>query len=185
MAMIGATPSSDRLLWISTVIRVVLGATMLYAGLLKLLEPSQALRAVQAYRILPPSLDDVFAYGLPLLEMTVGVLLVVGLGTRAAAWITGGLMVVFIAGIASAWTRGLSIDCGCFGGGGDVAATGKVSRYVSEIVRDTGLLVLAGWLVRFPRSRLALDQVVEPGESPNGPGGSGDDRDEKHEESSR
>ena len=115
MAMIDTTARSDRLLWVSTVARVLLGATMLYAGIIKLTEPGQALRAVQAYRILPPSIDDIVAYGLPLLEMAVGALLLLGLSTKTAAWVTGGLMVVFVAGVASAWIRGLSIDCGCSG----------------------------------------------------------------------
>jgi uncharacterized membrane protein YphA (DoxX/SURF4 family) len=185
MAMIDTVSRSDRLGWVSTVVRMVLGATMLYAGILKLLEPSQALRAVQAYRILPPAIDDIVAYGLPLLEMAVGALLLLGLGTRPAAWITSGLMVVFIAGVASAWLRGLSIDCGCFGGGGDVAAAGKVGRYTAEILRDVGLLTLAVWLVWFPVSRLALDQVVDPGDPSDETDGYGDDRNETYEESSR
>ena len=144
MAMIDTVSRSDRLAWVSTVVRMALGATMLYAGVLKLLEPSQALRAVQAYRILPPAIDDIVAYGLPLLEMAVGALLLLGLGTRPAAWITSGLMVVFIAGVASAWIRGLSIDCGCFGGGGDVTAAGKVGRYTAEILARRGFAGACG-----------------------------------------
>jgi uncharacterized membrane protein YphA (DoxX/SURF4 family) len=183
MAMIDATARSDRLLWVSTAARVLLGATMVYAGFAKLSDPGQALRAVQAYRLLPPAIDDFVAYGLPLLEMAVGVLLLLGLGTKAAAWITGGLMVVFIAGVASAWVRGLSIDCGCFGGGGDVAATGKVTRYVSEILRDVGLVALAVWLIRFPASRMAMDRVIGPVSDETT--WHGVDRDERHEEPSR
>jgi uncharacterized membrane protein YphA (DoxX/SURF4 family) len=171
---------SRRLTWISTVVRVGLAGVMLYAGVAKLLEPGQALRAVQAYRILPPSIDDVFAVGLPLLEVTVGVLLLLGLGTRLAAWVAGGLMVVFIAGVASAWIRGLSIDCGCFGGGGDVAAAGKTWRYTSEILRDVGFLILAAWLIRFPKSLVAVDRVLDPGDLPGEFGQDGDDvRDEE------
>jgi len=147
--------------------RTVLGATLFYAGIVKLLEPGQALQAVQAYRILPSSLDDVVAIGLPLLELVIGVLLLLGLGTRLAAWVAAGLMVVFIAGVASAWIRGLSIDCGCFGGGGDVAPSSKAWRYTSEILRDVALLLVAIWLIRIPKSRLALDNLIYPIESPN------------------
>ena len=50
-----------------------------------------------------------------------GALLLAGLLTRGAAAVAGLLMLVFVAGIASAWARGLSIDCGCFGTGGPVA----------------------------------------------------------------
>jgi uncharacterized membrane protein YphA (DoxX/SURF4 family) len=172
--------SSPRQQWISTVARIGLGVVMIYAGTVKLLEPRQALRAVQAYRILPASLDDIVAFGLPILEVAVGLLLVLGLGTRLAAFVTGGLMVVFIAGVASAWIRGLSIDCGCFGGGGDVPSASKSWRYTFEIIRDLGLLAMAIWLVWFPTSRLAVDQLV--GDVAEDMGEDGGDRNEKHEE---
>lgn len=155
--MLVAGSESQR--WISTGARVGLGGVLLYAGVAKLLQPDEAVRAVQAYQILPPSVDDFVAYALPLIEVAVGVLLILGLGTRLAAWIAGLLMVVFIGGVASAWIRGLSIDCGCFGGGGEVPAAGKAWRYAGEILRDIGFLGLASWLVVFPISRLALDRL--------------------------
>jgi uncharacterized membrane protein YphA (DoxX/SURF4 family) len=178
--MVDTTTRSNRLAWASTVVRVALGLILIYAGFAKLVEPSQALRAVQAYRILPPSIDDVVAIGLPLLELTVGVLLVIGLGTRPAAWVAGGLMVVFIAAVASAWIRGLSIDCGCFGGGGDVAAADKTWRYTSEILRDTGFLALALWLIRFPASHLTMDDLIATRDLPDEIGQDGDQQ--THEE---
>ena len=52
-------------------------------------------------------------------------------------------MIVFIAAVSSAWARGLSIDCGCFGGGGQVAA--GQTKYLQEILRDVGLLALAAF----------------------------------------
>lgn len=155
--MLVAGSESQR--WISTAARIGLGGVLLYAGVAKLLQPDEAVRAVQAYQILPPSVDDFVAYALPLIEVAIGVLLILGLGTRLAAWIAGLLMVVFIGGVASAWIRGLSIDCGCFGGGGEVPAAGKAWRYVGEILRDIGFLGLASWLVLFPTSRLALDRL--------------------------
>ena len=58
---------------------------------------------------------------LPVLEVVVGLCLVLGLLTRGAAVVSALLFVAFIVGIASAWARGLQIDCGCFGGGGTTA----------------------------------------------------------------
>ena len=86
----------------------------------------------------------------------VGLLLLAGIGTRPAAAASGVLMIVFIAGVGSAAVRGLSIDCGCFGGGGAVPP--DQTAYGAEIARDIGLLLLAGWLVARPRSRLSLER---------------------------
>ncbi|MCX6419466.1 MAG: DoxX family protein, partial [Actinobacteria bacterium] len=68
----------------------------------------------------------------------------------------GALMFVFILGISQAAIRGLSIDCGCFGGGGQVAA-GK-TKYLVEIFRDIGLLGIALVLAKFPRGKFGLDR---------------------------
>jgi len=64
-------------------------------------------------------------------------------------------MFIFVAAIAQAWARGLSIDCGCFGGGGQVAP-GK-TRYLEEILRDLGLAITALYLIRYPLGRFGIE----------------------------
>jgi uncharacterized membrane protein YphA (DoxX/SURF4 family) len=140
---------------ISTVARLVLGVVLLVAGALKVADPVASEQAVAAYELLPQALVAPVGWALPFAEVALGLLLIVGYGTRVAAFAGGVLMVLFIAAVGSAWARGLTIDCGCFGGGGQVAP--GETKYLQEILRDLGLLVLAAWLVRFPRSRFALD----------------------------
>jgi hypothetical protein len=70
------------------------------------------------------------------------------------------LFVAFIIGISSAWARGLEIDCGCFGGGGQLE--GASSKYPGEIARDVGLLLASMWLVVRPRTRWSLDSLISP-----------------------
>src|SRR5699024_3282797 len=65
------------------------------------------------------------------------------------------LLLVLIAGVASAWARGLKIDCGCFGGGG-VDESVTWADYAEEILRDIGFMLLAVWLMVLPRSPLSL-----------------------------
>jgi hypothetical protein len=65
-------------------------------------------------------------------------------------------MFIFIIAIAQAWARGLNIDCGCFGGGGTVAA--EDTRYLQEILRDLGLVFLAAYLVRYPLTKFSIDK---------------------------
>src|SRR5262245_45492374 len=107
--------------WITVVVRVLLAAVLGYAGYATFSQPP-GLRelAVSAYQIVPHSLVPAMAVGLPLLEMVFAAMILLGLATRLMAVCVGLLFIVFIAGIISAWARGLSIDCGCFGGGGTV-----------------------------------------------------------------
>ena len=153
------SPVLDYQEWITVVVRVALAAILGYAGYAKFTEPQGLQKlAVSSYRILPDGLVTPVAYGLPVLEMALAAMILLGFATRLMAICVGLLFVVFIAGIISAWARGLSIDCGCFGGGGTV---GKgETHYLREILRDLGFLVLATWLVVFPRGRLALDRVL-------------------------
>jgi uncharacterized membrane protein YphA (DoxX/SURF4 family) len=109
---------------------------------------------VPAYRLLPEALVAPVAFGLPVVEIAVGLALIVGVFVRTAAIASAVLLVVFLAGVGSAWARGLQIDCGCFGGGGAVAAAD--TAYPAEILRDSALLLVALALARWPRSRLAL-----------------------------
>jgi uncharacterized membrane protein YphA (DoxX/SURF4 family) len=128
----------------------------LVAGGLKVIDPQSSVAAVRAYRLLPSSLVTIVGWGLPFAEIALGVLLLAGVATRLVAVGSAVLLLVFIAAVTSAAARGLSIDCGCFGGGGDVAP--GQTAYGTEIVRDVGLLLLAAWLVWQPRSRLTLDR---------------------------
>ena len=141
--------------WIGLAARLVVGGVWIVAGLLKLPDLQSSVRAVRAYQLLPEAVVPAVGYALPIVEVAVGILLVVGLLVRASAVVSAVLFLAFVIGISSAWARGLQIDCGCFGGGGyDANATDK---YPWEIARDLGLLFASLWLVWRPRSRWALD----------------------------
>ncbi|WP_082119249.1 MauE/DoxX family redox-associated membrane protein [Saccharothrix sp. ST-888] len=141
--------------WAGLAVRLALAAVWGWAGLAKISDPAEAAQAVRAYEILPESLVKPVGYGLPFLEVAVALLLVIGLGVRAVAVVSAVLLLTFIGGISSAWARGISIDCGCFGGGGAVDAS--KTEYLQEILRDCGFLLLAAWLVFRPRTKLSAD----------------------------
>ena len=124
------------------------------AGVLKVPDPAAAVRAVRAYRLLPELLVAPVAFGLPVVEIAVGLALLLGVFVRTAAIAAAVLLVVFLVGVGSAWARGLQIDCGCFGGGGQVASAD--TAYPTEVLRDGALLIVALALARWPQSRLAL-----------------------------
>ncbi len=150
--------------WIGLVLRIALAGVLGWAGAVKLVEPNGARDAIIAYRVFPPSWVDFLGWALPGVEVVLAILLLVGLFTRWAALATALLMVGFIVGISSVWIRGYSIDCGCFGGGGDISEEGKTWRYTSEILRDVLFTAMALWLVRWPRTKFSLDGPGRPGE---------------------
>jgi uncharacterized membrane protein YphA (DoxX/SURF4 family) len=150
-----ARPSARALDLIGLLVRVGLAAVWLVSGAIKVSDLNQTYIAVQAYDLLPAGAVSVVAAGLPFLELVLGVLVLAGLGTRVVAIVSGIVLLAFIGGVAQSWARGLTIDCGCFGGGGQVTA--GETQYPQEIARDIGFLLLAAWLTVRPRSKWSLD----------------------------
>ena len=146
---------------VGTVARLGLAAVFLVSGVLKAVDPDATYVAVRAYDVLPKAGVALVAGVLPWLEIVLGLLLLAGLATRAVAVASAGLLVVFIVGVTQAWARGLSIDCGCFGGGG--AVDPGQTTYGLELLRDAGFLLMAAWLIVRPRSLgvLRLKRQVE------------------------
>jgi uncharacterized membrane protein YphA (DoxX/SURF4 family) len=138
--------------------RLLLGGVLIWAGAAKVGRPLTSERAVQAYEIFPMDVAGWIGLALPFIEIVLGVLLVLGLFTRPVAIVSTLLMLAFIVGISQAWARGLTIDCGCFGGGGQVGA--DETRYPQEIARDAGFVLTGAWLCWRPRSLASLDRIL-------------------------
>jgi uncharacterized membrane protein YphA (DoxX/SURF4 family) len=148
-------PSPRVLDAVGTVARLGLAVVWIASGAIKLFDPHGTVASVKAYELVPDGLVSLVAAVLPFLELALGLLLLLGVGVRIVAVLSGIVLLVYIAGIAQSWARGLTIDCGCFGGGGQVAA--GQTHYPQEILRDTGFLLLAVWLTVRPRTFVSLD----------------------------
>ena len=146
--------------WLGLIARVVLGGVWLWAGLAKLPHPDTSVSAVRAYQLLPAGLAETVGHVLPMLEVVLGACLVVGLLVRFSGALSALLLVAFIIGMISVWSRGIEIDCGCFGDGGP--NPNASSQYPWEIARDTGLLALSLFLVWLPRTRASADNLLFP-----------------------
>ena len=146
--------------WLGLLARLVLGGVWLWAGLAKLPHPQTSISAVRAYQLLPTGLAETVGHVLPWLEVVVGACLVLGLLLRFTGVVSGLLLVAFVIGMISVWSRGLEIDCGCFGSGGPNPDASK--QYPWEIARDVGLLALSLFVVWRPRTALAVDSVLFP-----------------------
>jgi len=156
-------PICDGALWLirsthlSVLLRFFLGGIFIYASVDKILNPALFARAVMNYEMLPYWAVNVFALLLPWVEFVAGVLLILGLFTRASSLMVLGMLIMFGIGITQALVRGLEIDCGCF----SVHETGKVMDW-SYVVRDLALIACALQVVFCKRVILALDNLRKP-----------------------
>jgi protein-disulfide isomerase/uncharacterized membrane protein YphA (DoxX/SURF4 family) len=142
--------------WLGTVVRLVLGVVWIWAAWSKLHSPRTFVQAVRAYDATPEWLSKAIGYGLPVLEVSIGILLIVGVAVRLAAIVSAVLLVVFMIAIIQAAARDIQLDCGCFGGGGTTTST----SYTLDILRDIGLLILAAYLVVWSFTRISIEEFI-------------------------
>ena len=142
--------------WITLLARLILGGVLLVAGGLKVGNLQKSATAVRAYELLPTAIANFLGYVLPWIEIGLGLLLISGVAVSISGLFGAIIMFAFIIAIAQAWARGLSIDCGCFGGGGPIDP--DQTKYLSEIIRDIGLFGVGIFLYYFPKGRFALDK---------------------------
>lgn len=143
---------------ISLAARLVLAGVYLSFGISKLRDIDQTIRSVRAYQLLPETVVPAVGAALPLLEIALGALLLVGLLIRPTAGVVALLSLAFVIGITSAWARGLSIECGCFGNGG--YTPNPVPGYLRELAINAVMLAGALWLLVRSSNRFALDSVL-------------------------
>ncbi|WP_084128889.1 MauE/DoxX family redox-associated membrane protein [Demequina sp. NBRC 110055] len=146
--------------WLSTVVRLAMAAILVAAAIPKMLDIPQSIIAVRAYRLLPEAIVPFVGTMLPFFELALAVVLAAGLFTRWAAIVWLLMMVGFSIGVIYAWSQGLSIDCGCFGGGGDVAE--GTTNYPVHMLERAGFIVLGLYLAIWPRSKFSVDNWLAP-----------------------
>mgnify|MGYP000527405044 CR=1 FL=1 len=142
--------------WLTFMARLILGGILVAAGGLKIDNLQKSAMAVRSYEMLPIGVANFLGYALPWIEIGIGLLLVIGVAVGISGLLGALTMFAFIIAISQAWARGLNIDCGCFGGGGKVDP--EDTKYLSEIIRDIGLLVLGIYLYYFPKGKFGLDK---------------------------
>ena len=139
--------------WLSIRVQLALGAVFLAAAVPKILDPPAFAHRIYNYRLLPGGAVNAAALVLPWVELLAGLALLLGFWKRSAAWITGGLLVLFVAALSVNLARGNPVECGCF----DVKSQGKPrAELLSEmrwtIARDAGLLLLAAQVLAGTRA---------------------------------
>jgi len=95
--------------------QIILGLLFLLAALAKIVDPASLASEVHNFRIVPFWSEHLVAMTLPWVELVAGLALVLGIRSRAGAWVAGAMLLAFTLGVALAMARGLNFECGCFG----------------------------------------------------------------------
>lgn len=136
------------------ILRLVVGATFVYAAYDKILHPFSFAIAVRGYQIIPPDVSNLFAIAVAWSEMVAGVLLIAGLITRQAAGALFLLLGMFVAALVIVTVKGLVIDCGCFSSEGG-SQTGPLL-----ILRNLVMMAACVVIVMYDRGRYSLSRLL-------------------------
>ncbi|MFP4069025.1 MAG: MauE/DoxX family redox-associated membrane protein [Opitutales bacterium] len=124
---------------LTLVLRLVVAGVFVTAAIEKILDPVAFEGAILSYRVAGAALAGWTALLLPWLELVTGFGLLLRPIRRTSGCILGLLLLGFIGLHISAWTRGLDIDCGCFG------APEETVGYHWLILRNSALLAATLW----------------------------------------
>ena len=134
--MVGVNPRIRFMAYLILIGRLVVSAAFILAALPKIQDPAAFAVSVEGYHAVTAKLAMWIALVLPWLELVAGFGLLIPQIRRGSNLIIALLLIVFIALHASAWARGLDINCGCF----NAHESEKTPGYLWLILRNIGLL---------------------------------------------
>lgn len=155
---VGATEERDTLTSAlnaaSAAARFGLALMWIYSGYTKLGAHLDVTKTIEAYEIFTPYWSDILARMIGPLEIAGGLLLLLGIKLRWAGGISIAVLGMFIVGLYSAYSRGLTIDCGCFTPAGSSDA--RPGDLLTAIARDAALIVVTAFMMWRPFKKFAI-----------------------------
>lgn len=119
------------------ILRIGLGVFFVWSGVVKLQDLQAFTEAVGNFQIVGEPWDAVIAYFLPWVEIFAGLAVASGFGKSGGLVIIMAMLIVFNVAIAWVWSKGLNINCGCYG------KDSEPTNYPLKLAANSGLLVVA------------------------------------------
>ena len=133
--------------WVYRLARISIGIVFIWAGGVKLIDPSAFARVLSTYGLLPEALLAPVAIGLPITELLAGAGLVLDL--QGSLKVVSGFLFMFLAVLGYGILNHLKVDCGCFS---TEEAAVQNSLHLA-VLRDVALLLVVLYLFLWQRTR--------------------------------
>lgn len=135
-------------------VRFFLGTIFLVSSFGKILDPKSFAENLVSYQLISsPQSVKYFAVTLPWVEWFCGIFLILGIFVRSVAVLSSGLFLSFILAMVYALSRGLQIQCGCFGAPGEMVG-------LFSLFRDFFFLALSSILMFSSADAYTLQEVL-------------------------
>lgn len=121
---------------VEMIIRLLIGAIFIYAGVLKVADPAAFAWTIYQYGPVPRDLINVTAIGLPVIEVLSGVGLI--FNVRGSVVVIAGLLAMFLIVLGYVLLSGLNVDCGCFSAG-EPGAEGLRKALTRDVIMMVGI----------------------------------------------
>jgi putative oxidoreductase len=141
--------SREVKVWIAGLLRLLVAATFLYAGVIKVISPIRFTIDINNYHVLPWPFTVALGFYLPWLEIICGLALLLRRFYYGAIGILLALTAVFIIASVNAKLRGIDVICGCFG------RPSRNLNFAAHLAIDAALLAaIAGqWVIDYRMRR--------------------------------
>jgi uncharacterized membrane protein YphA (DoxX/SURF4 family) len=163
----GAANAGTFSSWLSIVCRLVVGQVFIFAGLMKVADPQSLAESIIAFDVISKdneTLISLAAHILPWTEIIAGVLLVLGLFSRAAATIILLMVGGFVLLVVDALKQDHTVICGCFG---DLKLFCKAEITNCNLIQNGVLALLALFPLVIGGGRASADALLRPKYEPN------------------
>ena len=149
-----ATGGTSRVLDVAAVLaRFGLALMWINSGYTKIGAHLDVTKSIEAYQIFTPYWSDLLARVIGPLELAGGLLLLLGIKLRWAGGVSIAVLVMFILGLWSAYSRGLDINCGCFD---PSAGESDPNDLLKAIWRDVAFIAITAFMMWRPFKKFAI-----------------------------
>lgn len=162
----GAHATGTFASWLSLIGRMGAGQVFIFAGLMKVASPQSVAESIIAFDVISKdnqTLIALAAHIIPWMEILAGVLLVMGLFTRAAATVVILMLAGFVMLVIHALKQEHTVICGCFG---DLKLLCKAEITNCNLIQNGVLALLALFPLVIGGGRASADALAAPKAEP-------------------